>query len=158
VAVFHYLHLRAFAHQTEDPDKVKTALVRAAQAEPGKLEVTTSAAEGSHGNRIVILDAEQRSAPATKRLFEALLRDDPAGFRRMVDETPRRLDEHLNFHFRLDKQEAFLGRLRLATDEDAITLRGKLRSFAPKRSGIGDGPAIADLTTFLQGLLARGSP
>ena len=155
MAVFHYLHLRAFAHATEDPEKVRRALLRAAHAEPGKLDVEQTPVEGANGNRIFILEAEQRSAQAAKRLFEDLARDDPEGFDRVKAEADRRLDEHLNFHLRLDKQEAYQGRVRLAADEDAITVRGKIRSFESKRSGAGDAQARESLDAFLQGILRR---
>ncbi len=156
MATFHYLHLRTFAHATEDAGKVREALRRAAQDDAGKLALEETPVEGANGNRIVIVEAEQRSSPAAKRLFEALARDDPAGFARVVAEQRRRLDEHLNFHLRLDKQEAYAGRVVLAPGEDAITVRGKLRSFEPKRSG-NPGAAEADLDAFLQGIARRAS-
>lgn len=156
MAVFHYLHLRAFAHATEDPEKVRRALRQAAHDEAGKLPVEETVVDGANGNRIVILEAEQRSSPAAKRLFEALARDDPQGFSRLVAERGRRMDEHLNFHLRLDKQQALAGRTVLAQDEDAIAVRGKIRSFESKRSG-GTGTAVADLDAFLQAAARRGT-
>lgn len=158
VAVFHYLHVRAFAHATEDPERVKLAMRHAAGDEAGKLGVEETRVEGSHGNPILILDAQQTSAPATKRVFEALARDDPAGFQRVRAEAPRRLDEHLNFHLRLDKQEAYAGRLALAADEDAITLRGKIRSFEAKRSADPLAASAAEMASFLDGVARRVSP
>lgn len=141
MAVFHYLRLRTFAHATEDPEKVRLALRHAAQDDARKLALEETRVEGSHGNAITILEAEQKSAPAAKRVFQALARDDPKGFDRVVREASARVDDHLNFHLRLDKQEAFAGRAVLATDEDAITLRGKLRQFS--------GSPQADLAAFL---------
>jgi len=125
--VFHYLSLRTFVHETEDPDRVRRALRHAAHARDVEPEETV--AEGSHGNRIRILEAEVRSAKAERELFAALARDDPAGYARVLDEARKRVDEHLNFFVRLDKQAAYAERTVLATDDDAITVRARLRSF-----------------------------
>lgn len=155
MAVFHYLHLRAFAHETEDPAKVRAALERAAQGASVQWQETH--VEGSHRNRILILEGEMKSAPAAKRMFQALARDDPAGFRRLVEEAPRRLDENLNFYLRLDKQEAFMGRLALAQEDDAITVRGKVRFFGPKGGGVAEKAATAEVGAFLAGLAGEGA-
>lgn len=155
MATFHYLQLRAFAHETEDPAKVRQALDTAAQ---GEVPWTETPVDGSHKNRILILEGEMKSAPAAKRLFQGLLRDDPEGFRRLREEAPRRLDEHLNFYLRLDKQEAYLGRLRLAQDEDAIAVRGKIRFFGAKRAGAAEAPALAQVEAFLNSLAPQEGP
>lgn len=155
MAVFHYVHLRAFAHETEDPARVLAALRNAAQDEKARFEETR--ADGSHGNRIGILDGEVRSAPAQKRMLAALARDDPAGFAHVASTLRERVDENLNLHFRLDKQEAYLGRVMLAKDDDAITVRGKIRSFGSKRSGAGLETAIPAVEAFFQSVGAKGS-
>lgn len=150
MATFHYLHLRAFAHETEDPAKVRQAL---AHATPGtEVAWGETPVEGSHKNRILILEGEVKSAPAAKRLFAGIARDDPSGFRRLRTESDRRVDEHLNFYLRLDKQEAYKGRLVLAQDEDAITVRGKIRFFGTKRDGAAEATAAAEVSAFLDAL------
>src|SRR5438067_7078311 len=99
--VFHYLHLRAFSHETEDRAKVVAAL-RHVASDP-ELEPEATSVEGSHGNKIVILEREVRSAQAERALFARLARDDPEGFARLVAELDRRMDENLNLHLRLSK-------------------------------------------------------
>jgi RNA binding exosome subunit len=150
VAVFHYVHLRAFAHETEAPERVLAALRTAAQDEDAQIQETR--VEGSHGNRILILDGEVKSAPSVKRMLAALRRDDPAGFEHVASTARERVDENLNLHFRLGKQEAYAGKVMLAKDDDAITVRGKLRSFESKRSGLGQENAIQQLEALFQGL------
>lgn len=150
MAVFHYVMLRAFAHETEDPARVKGALRTAAQDD--RIVPKETFADGSHGNRIVILESEVKSAPAVKRLFAQLAADDPEGFRHVVQTARERVDEHLNLHFRLDKQEAAQGRLRIAGDDDAITVRGKIRSFESKRSAASLETPLRDLQAFLLGV------
>lgn len=154
MATFHYLHLRAFAHETEDPARVRQALDHAVD---GAGTWTETPVEGSHKNRILILEGEVKSAPAAKGLFERLARDDPDGFRRLREEAARRVDEHLNFYLRLDKQEAYQGRTMLAQDEDAITVRGKIRFFGAKRDGGAEAAAAAAVAAFLDALEARGA-
>lgn len=150
MAVFHYVHLRAFAHETEDASKVHTALRNAVQDESARFEETR--ADGSHGNRIMILDGDVKSAPAIKRMFAALQRDDPEGFAHVVATARERIDENLNLHLRLDKQEAYLGRLTLAKGDDAITVRGKLKAFDKKRDGSGLEDSLQQMEAFLQAL------
>ena len=168
MALFHYVQLRAFAHETEDPTKVKAAMVNAAH--DAKASVAETRAEGTYGNRILILEADVKSAPAAKQLFGALARDDPRGFAHIVSTARDRLDENLNFHMRLDKQEAYGGRVVLATDDardrgrglaetqrfgvDAITVRGKIRSFESKRSAAGLESSLQQLEAFLSGFSA----
>lgn len=143
--VFHYLALRAFAHETEDPDRVRRALLNAAHA---KVEPEETLVEGSHGNQIRILEADVKSAKAERDLFAALARDDPEGFARVEDEAAKRVDEHLNFFVRLDKQAALDERTVLATDDDAITVRARLRSF-PTPGADARAQALQALQAFL---------
>ena len=147
--LFHYLHLRAFAHETEDPEKVRQALRNVAQGAAVELEETK--AEGSHGNRILILEVQAKSGQTERKLFAALARDDPGSVERLRREVPRRLDDHLNFHLRLDKQEAYQGRLRVTASDDAVTVRAKVRSF-PKPGADAHAEAVQALDAFLSGL------
>lgn len=146
MALFHYLHLRAFAHETEDPARVKQALANVAQG--AALDLAETRVEGSHGNRILILEGQAKAGQTERQLFRALERDAPGTLARLREEAPRRLDEHLNFHVRLDKQEAFAGRLVLATGDDAVTVRGKVRSF-PKRGADPQAEAARAVDAFL---------
>lgn len=149
MALFHYLHVRAFVHETEDPAKVQKAL--AAVAQGAHFEVEETRAEGANGNTIVILEGQLRSGPAERGLFPALARDDPGGLASLVAQLPRRIDENLNVYFRLDKQEACGGRLRLTASDDAITVRGKLRAFTKADAGA-EAAAVQSLQAFLTGL------
>ena len=148
MALFHYLHLRAFVHETEDEEKVKQALRNVAQG--ASFEVEATRVEGSHGNRILILEAQVKSGQTERKVFGALARDDPGSVERLRQEAGRRLDDHLNFYVRFDKQEAYAGRLRLTTSDDAVIVRAKVRSF-PK--GVDpSAQAAQDLDVFLSGL------
>lgn len=149
MGLFHYVHFRAFAHETEDRAKVLAAVRHAAHDE--RASIGETAVDGSHGNRIAILETDVKSAPAAKQLFASLARDDPAGFERVVATMRERVDENLNFHLRLDKQDAFAARTVLASDDDAITVRAKIRSFESKRSASALESSLQQLEAFLSG-------
>lgn len=151
LALFHYLHLRAFAHETEDPEKVRVAMRHAVGVDAKDLDFEETEVEGSHKNRIRILEAEVRGA-IEKQFFAALQRDDPQGYDSIRRHARERLDEHLNFYLRLDKQEAYLGRVKLAEGDDAITVRAKVKSFASKRSQAGLEEPLRQLEAFLSEL------
>ena len=148
MAAFHYVHLRAFAHETEDPERVREAVRRAAQSE--KQELGETQVEGSHKNRIRILEADLKNAASARRMFLAFAKADPRGFARVAAEADRRMDENLNFYFRLDKQEAYLGRLALTDGDDAITVRAKIKSYQSRKSDTVQAEALATLTGFLR--------
>lgn len=157
------MHLRTFSHETEDLEKVRLAIRHVAlggvSANPadkprpsgrgGGSDVTLeeSHLDGSHKNKIIIVEATVKSAQGERMLFDQLARDDPRAFARVVHQAPQRLDENLNFFLRFDKQEAYLGRIVLAEGEDAITFRGKLRTF-PKGDDVRE-RAERDLAVFL---------
>lgn len=142
---FHYLRFRTFQHATEEPSRVLAAMRHAAQSP--KLEPQADELEGTHGNPIVALEADVRANPTIRTVFMQLARDDPEGLQRLQEEAEARLDEHYNFYFRLDKQEAYLGRSVLTYGDDAVMVRARIDSFLAKRNG-----ALDELLSFLRGI------
>lgn len=132
VGTFDYLRFRAFAHATEDVERVKQALAHAALSP--KVTYAESLVEGTHGNPIHVFEGDLKANPGIKAFFAAVATDDPQGYARLLEEVPRRLDERLNFFLRLDKQEAYAGRHVLTHGDDAIMVRARIHSFAAKRS------------------------
>lgn len=126
---------------------MRAALRNAARAP--ELPLTESDVEGSHKNRILILEGELKRNADVRRVFAALAAEDPEGFARLVDEMEQRFDEEHSFFFRLDKQESYLGRSVLTRREDAITVRGKVATFQSKRSGQQQEDAMRILRAFL---------
>lgn len=129
-STFHYLHFRTFSHATEDVEKVKRAL---REATGPKAEIHETHVEGSHKNPILILEAELKGRPAIDALFARLAKDDPTAIPALRRQMDTRLDEDQGFFFRIAKQPAFLGTLRIANDDDAIQVRGKVASFPARR-------------------------
>lgn len=93
-------------------------------------ETSREALEGHFGNPLVRLRRRIDDAPSIRAVWERWSTEGlPSAFASDVD---ARVDEEGIFHFRLDKQEAFQGRLALATNADAIDIRVKLVAFPAK--------------------------
>lgn len=148
-STFHYVHFRAFAHATEDPEKVKQAIREAAGV---KAEIRETIVEGSHKNEIRILEAELKGRPAIDALFAKLAKDDPTAVPALRRQMDTRLDDDQGFFFRLAKQSAFLGALKIANDDDAIQVRAKVASFPARRDA-----AQRILDAYLSGFLPQTS-
>lgn len=140
---FHSLSFRAFAQATEDEEKVARALRLASGAEG----LDRSVSEGYHGNRIVVLHAEVKAAKRVRGFFRALGVED---LRRLLDTLDSRVDDDCTFYLRLDKQEAFLGRLVMLETGDVISVSGKIESYPKRRE-----TAMANVRSFLEGEVAE---
>lgn len=139
----HYLSFRAFAHATEKEERVREALSSAS----GAKNIESIRAEGHHGNPITVLSASLNRA---KEIREFFLRFDEEGRRTILDTLKDRIDDDCNFHLRLDKQDAFLGELRVVRGEDVISVRGKVESYPKRRES-----AIQGMKKFLDSLWGR---
>lgn len=126
---FHYVALRASAHATEDPAKVRAALATLV----GDAPVRETAVEGSHGNPILLLEATAERAADVKAFWRRVA--DAGLAPRLLDELDRRLDDEGLFFVRFSKQAAALGRIELSQDDDAIQARAKPRSYPASREG-----------------------
>lgn len=125
--MFHYLSLRTHCHATEDEEKVKKALWKLFPAG----EILEEKVTGHFGNPLTILRMRITSRREISRFWEELAE---AGLIEPVSrDTDMRIDDELNLHLRLDKQEAYLGRLALTDSDDAIVIRGKIRAFPATR-------------------------
>ncbi|OGS62129.1 MAG: hypothetical protein A3K59_03660 [Euryarchaeota archaeon RBG_19FT_COMBO_69_17] len=121
-----WIEARVHAHATEDEDRVRAALGAALPAGEDRRE----ALEGHMGNPIVrIVRRVDASAPIRQTweawrasgILEALGADGGS-----------RLDDEGVLHMRFDKQEAYLGRLVLVRETDAIDVRVRLAAHPAK--------------------------
>ncbi len=118
-----YMDIRVFAHATEDPDKVQTAvrnLLTVELAETIVFEKTNCT--GHHGNPILLFTAKLTEKKLLPALLEKVGREISSLDKEELD---RDLTFHLeksNLYLRFDKQSAFLGMLRFSQD-DSIHLR-----------------------------------
>jgi RNA binding exosome subunit len=135
------MHFRAFCHATEDEAKVTQALKFASGAD----EVTREVTEGYHGNPIIILEVfikeKRRSRDFFTRLDEEVINE-------ILGTLEKRMDDDCNLYIRLDKQEAYLGNLKMTTSDDAIAVRAKVESYPKKLE-----TAMKSVTEFLGSLV-----
>lgn len=132
--------LRAFVHATEDPQKVRSALAFAAgfdledeeEAKRFDEQVEAVSAEGHFRNPIEILEVNLKRAAQVRRFWGRML-DDPAIRQGLMQEVEQRLDDELILWFRLDKQSAVSGRLRLTDAQDVVLVRSKLATYPKDR-------------------------
>ncbi len=141
---FATLHARALCHSTEVLDRVRQAVRTAV----GDVELQTTRTSGHHGNEIVVVEAHSADPDTMRCVFEMLSMADRAEILRTL---PQRLDESCNLFIRVDKQEAFLGTLKLSGSEDVIAIRMKVTAYPAKKE-----VAEERVTEYLRGLEATG--
>ena len=118
-----YVDIRVFAHATEDPSKVQTAV---RNLMPDELAQTilfeTTNLEGHHGNPIILFTVKLTD----KKLLPKMLDKIGAGLNSLDKEqlcTDLKLHlEKCNLYLRFDKQAAFTGTL-LFTQNDPIHVK-----------------------------------
>lgn len=118
-----YIDLRAFAHATEDPDKVLNAIRNIIPTELIDTVIfKKSNLTGHHGNSITLLETRIKEKNTTQLIFEKL----SSGLSILdKEQLNNEIDQHLekgNLYLRLDKQSAYLNQLKLGIT-DPIHLR-----------------------------------
>jgi len=143
--VIHHINLRVIAHSTEERSKVMDALglfLKNSFRDKGPdsyLEVVdTIEAEGHYGNPITIFSTQLTRKHDTMAFAEFVhnnmtLED----IETLRSEMPDRLDDEQVFHLRFDKQEAYMGHLKLVSSSDAITAKVKIETYPKNREMAG---------------------
>jgi len=124
---FHGLNFRAFVHSTEDEERVVKAMAFAS----GASEVSRTKSSGYHGNPITILEATVKRRKEIDAFFGRLGK---IAIEELVRTLERRIDDDCSFFLRLDKQEAYLGRLVLAEKDDVVAVRAKVKAYPCRKS------------------------
>jgi RNA-binding protein len=127
-----YVTIRVFSHATEDPQKVQTA-IRNILPEALQVELVSSqiSLTGHHGNPIVIHEAKLTDRQALPQLLDKLGATLSSLDKEQLNEELRLHLEKSNLYLRLDKQSAFLGALKLGT-EDSIHLKIHFKNKKPQ--------------------------
>ena len=133
----HYLAFRTLVHATESEEKVTESMRFATNLE----ELDRTEAQGYHGNPIVVLEGEIRRS---KEIDDFFKRMDHEAIRGILESLDQRVDDDCHIYFRLDKQEAYLGRVILAEHQDFIQVRGTIRSYPRNRDS-----AIRSIQSYL---------
>ncbi|HRR54225.1 MAG TPA: RNA-binding domain-containing protein [Candidatus Methanomethylicus sp.] len=119
------VYFSTIAHSTEDESKVRAAIAGLApQQLRSSLPITSSAAQGHHGNPIFLIQAVVDDKKVAREIVDYLLKMLPVGDRlRMRDRILTFYDGQSNVFLRLSKQMAFLGVARLSDEDDVIRVR-----------------------------------
>lgn len=120
------MHARTICHATEDVARVEQAL----RTVVGDSVVERSRTEGHHGNAIEVLESHVEDEA---RILDMLRRMAPEDLAEIGSALDIRMDDACQVFLRLDKQEAFAGRLRLTGEEDVVAVRVKVRAFPARR-------------------------
>ena len=144
--MIHHIILRVNAHSTEDKSRVRNALdffllnFVAKSIKNGNTDdiVEITNVDGYYKNPISTL-----SANITRKqdclAFARFVRENmhPKDVELLRSEMPDRLDDDQLFHFRLDKQAAYLNKVKLTSSSDAITVKVKIATFPKNREQAG---------------------
>ena len=127
-----YLEIRVFSHATEDMAKVENA-VKNTLPEPLAAEVIFNKTNcvGHHGNPIVLMETKlvnkQALPSALEKIASTLSSLDKE---ELANEIDQHIEKH-NLYLRFDKQNAFLGTMKMAR-EDAIHFKIHFKNKTPE--------------------------
>jgi RNA binding exosome subunit len=124
---FSAVRFRALCHATEDEAKVRAAL----EFVTGGAPVAVSATKGHHGNRIAVLESELSRGKEIGALWRRLSEAGVAG--ELLERLDSALGDDLWLGLRLDKQEAFLGRLAFDKGGDVVHVRARVAAYPATR-------------------------
>jgi RNA binding exosome subunit len=113
-----YINVRAFAHATEDPEKVLTAIRNTLPKELGENAIfQKTSLTGHHKNPIILFETKL----ADKQQLPAALEKIAAGLSSIDKETlDSEIKLHLekrNLYLRFNKQSAYRGELRFSSND-----------------------------------------
>lgn len=115
-----YIDIRVFAHATEDPEKVLTAVRN--MLPPETLDAVAfkkSSLAGHHGNPIIVFEARVNDRNAVQAIFSRIAASLGVMDKEMLNSEIESHLENGNLYLRLDKQFAYLNEVRIAK-ADAI--------------------------------------
>lgn len=144
--MIHHIILRVNVHSTEDKSRVRNALdLFLLNSIPNKIigentddivEITN--VKGYYENPITTLNAH-----ITRKqdclAFASFVRENmhPKDVELLRGEMADRLDDEQLFHFRLDKQAAYLNKVKLSSSSDAIIVKVKIATYPKNRKQAG---------------------
>ncbi len=109
-----YIDIRVFAHATEDPTKVQTAVQNLLPAELAQtLVFEKTNCTGHHGNHIILFTAKLTDKKLLPNTLEKFGKDLGALDKEELDRDIKLHLEKGNLYLRFDKQSAFLGHFKV---------------------------------------------
>jgi RNA binding exosome subunit len=123
-----YVNIRVFAHATEDPERVMSAVRNTLPEELGKSAVfKKTGLTGHHGNPIMLIEVELSDRQTLMGVLEKLGNSLTALDKETLSQEIGLHLEKGNLYLRFDKQQAFLGELRF-TSNDPIHFKVHFRN------------------------------
>jgi|APIni6443716594_1056825.scaffolds.fasta_scaffold193155_2 hypothetical protein len=119
------LHARTLCHATENLEKVELAMTNAL----GPVELNLRSTEGHHGNPLTIIEAVIDGEREISEFLQRLREED---IEAIAGSLATRVDNGCNLFIRLDKQSAFVGDLKLATNDDVVSIRIRVSAYPAK--------------------------
>lgn len=119
------ISLSTLAHATEDPARVKDAMLNMVpESFRGTCQINSVNAKGHYGNPILVLTLEIQDKQRAKEIVDYIVRLLPVGDRiRIRDQINTYYDGRSTLFLRVDKQTAFLGTPRLSLSNDVIRIK-----------------------------------
>lgn len=116
------IHVEAFAHATEDPEKVRHAISNIAPDLDADVQVETL--RGHYDNPILLLRMKIEDLGRVERAV-SLLHDkiEPEQKRTLAVDLDQHLDERGWLYLRLDKQELYRDRIVFSDGDDVVKIR-----------------------------------
>jgi RNA binding exosome subunit len=113
-----YITIRVFSHATEDPEKVQTA-VRNTLPEglAANLTFTRTSLTGHHGNPITLFEAKLENRQALPTALQKIALSLSSLDKEQLGSKMKQHIEKRNLYLRFDKQNAFQGKLRFASND-----------------------------------------
>ncbi len=131
------LFLESFCHATEDCEKVKKAMYNLLPVDIWeKVEISEVPLEGHYKNPIVIIRFEIRDKNSAQKAVEHIFSElDEIDKKIIVDSLDLRMDSS-NLYLRFDKQQAYLGKIRLLQGDDVIKAKISLMPHIRRKHSI----------------------
>jgi RNA binding exosome subunit len=113
-----YIEIRVFAHATEDPTKVQTAVQNLLPAELAQtLVFEKTNCTGHHGNPIILFTAKLTDKKLLPKSLEKFGKELVSLDKEELDRDIKLHIEKGNLYPRFDKQSAFLGALKFSQND-----------------------------------------
>jgi RNA-binding protein len=113
-----YIDIRVFAHATEDPDKVQTAVRNLLPAELAQtLVFEKTNCTGHHGNPIILFTSKLTDKKLLPTTLEKMGKDLSALDKEELNRDIKLHIEKGNLYLRFDKQSSFLGALKFSQND-----------------------------------------
>ena len=127
-----YIDIRAFAHATEDLDKVLAAIrIVLPPEKTDKLFFRKVNLTGHHGNPITLIEARIKEKEIVQAVFEKLASSLSTLDKEQLNTEFFQHIEKGNLYIRIDKQSAYLNQTKLST-EDSIHFQIHFKRSTPE--------------------------